>query len=228
MPTVPSYSARQIYAVPSDGQAPLGFAPSPTSHGSSHGPVIPQNTGGAPHQHHAAPYRASSDRESGRSRSPISFYAASPVPDGVAYPAPPISRSATYHGNPYPQSAGSNASITSEGRRRRDSMSATAGMTPVSRGKPVQSTSSADGGGRDSRVSRRQSTASLGSQQSRPSYSRYDPNVYNDPAYLASNDSLVDSVTGANTAANGGGGPVRPVRVQGSPAYMYSTLRTNE
>jgi hypothetical protein len=94
--------------------------------------------------------------------------------------------------------------------------------------KPVPSTGSADGGGRDSRDSRRQSNVSLGSQQSGPSYSQYNPGLYNDPAYLASSDSLVDSVTGANTTANGGGGPVRPVRVHGSPAYVYDTLRTNE
>lgn len=227
-PTVPKYAATpqadlagQIYAVSSDGHVP-GFIPSPTANGSSQRPVIPQNTGSG------APYRPSSEKETSRSRSPISFYATSPVPAGVTYPAPPVSRSAGYHTNSHPQSVGSNPSLTSEGRRRHDSLSATAGVTPSSKGRPIQTTGSGDSGGHDSRVSRRQSNASLASQQSRPSYSRYDPNVYNDPAYLASNDSLVDSVTGANTAANGGGGPVRPVRVKGSPAYMYTSLRTNE
>ena len=209
--------AGHIYTVPSDGEVPPGFIRSPTASGS-----------GALPQHHAPPYaRPPSEREAGRSRSPISFYAASPVPTGVTYPAPPVSRSAVYNANSYPQGVGSNpsvTSITSEGRRRRDSLSATAGMTPASKAKPVQSTGSADGGGRDSRHSRRQSTASLASQQSRPPYSRF----YDPPTYLASADIFVDPVTGANTATNGGGGPVRPVRVDGSPAYMYTTLRTNE
>ena len=106
-------------------------------------------------------------------------------------------------------------------------MSATAGMTP--RAKPIPTTGSdGTGGGGGGRARRRQSSGSLASQPSRPSYSRYDPDVYNDPAYLASNDSLVDSVTDANTLANGGGGPVRTVRVQGSPAYSFATLRTND
>lgn len=210
--------AGQIYT---DGQVPPGFVRSPSS---SQGPVIPQNTGGgAP-----PPYRPSSEGGTNRSRSPISFYAASPVPAGVTYPAPPVSRSASYNANSYPQSVDSNPSVTSEGRRRRDSLSASAGMTPASKAMPVQSTGSADGGGRDSRDSRRRSTVSLASQQSRPSYSRYNSSLYNDPAYLASSESFVDSVTGANTTANGGGGPVRPVRVHGSPAYMYATLGTNE
>ncbi|KAG6373888.1 hypothetical protein JVT61DRAFT_6041 [Boletus reticuloceps] len=231
IPNVPSYAvppqanmAGQLYAIPSNGQVPPGFVPSPTVNGSSHGPVIPQNTGGgAPPQHHAGLYRSSSERsETGRG-TPISFYAASTVPAGVTYPAPPISRSTTYHAHPYSQSAGSNLSATSEGRRRRDSLGATAGMTPASRTRPIQTTGSADSGGHDPRMSRRQSNASLGSQNSRPPYSRYDPTEYHDIAYLVSNDS-VDSVTSANTAANGGG----TVRIHGSPAYMYSTLRTNE
>ncbi|KAF8139043.1 hypothetical protein EV363DRAFT_1523694 [Boletus edulis] len=225
-PSGTSGRSSPVYAIPSNGQVPPGFVPSrsPTVNGPSHGPVIPQNTGGgAPPQHHAGLYRSSSERsETGRS-TPIAFYAASPVPAGVTYPAPPISRSTTYHAHPYSQSAGSNLSVTSEGRRRRDSLGATAGMTPASRTRPIQTTGSADSGGHDSRMSRRQSNASLGSQRSRPPYSRYDPTEYHDIAYLVRNDS-VDSVTSANTAANGGG----PVRIHGSPAYMYSTLRTNE
>lgn len=226
--------AGQFYTVLSDGQLPPGFLPSPIADGSSQGPVIPNNIGGdAPPERHASPYRPSSERETGRSRSPVSFYAMSPVPAGVTYPAPPISRSAGYNANTHPQSVGSNPSIASDGRRRRDSLSATAGMTPASRAKPILSTGSStdDGGGasnRNSRVPRRQSNASLASQQSRPSYSRYNPSMYNDPAYLASSDSLMDSVADATTVANGGGGPVRPVRVRGSPAYSYATLRTNE
>ncbi|KAH0840334.1 hypothetical protein J3R83DRAFT_1350 [Lanmaoa asiatica] len=227
--------AGQIYTVLPDRQLSPGFLPSPTADGSPQGPVIPNNTGsGAPPQRHAAPYgHPSSEREAGRSRSPISFYAMSPVPDGVTYPAPPISRSAAYNANSYPQSVGSNPSATSDGRRRRDSLSATAGMTPASRAKPIQSTSSAtdDSGGdsnRNSRVPRRQSNASLTSQQSRPPYSRSNPSLYNESAYLGSSDSLMDPITDANTAVNGGGGPVRPVRVHGSPAYSYVTPRTNE
>ncbi|KAG9317895.1 hypothetical protein JVU11DRAFT_2124 [Chiua virens] len=196
--------AGHFYAVPPNSQHHPGFSSSTNINSSSQVPVIPQSTGGAPY---GAP---SSERGSDRSRTPISIYATSPVPAGVMYPAPPISRSAGYNANPYPQGVPSN---------------------PSSTGKPVQTAGSADSGGgasvRDSGVSRRQSSASLASQQSRPSYSRYNPNMYNDPAYLASNDSLVDSVTGANTAANGGG-PVRPVRIHGSPGYSYATLRANE
>lgn len=220
--------AGQIYAVPSGRQVSPGFPQSYTADGPPQGPVIPNITGGgAPPQRQAPPYRppSRSEGEPGRSRSPVSFYAMSPVPTGVTYPAPPISRSATYN-------AGSNPSATSDGRRRRDSLSATAGMTPASRTKPTPSTGSStdDGGGASNRNSRRrQSNASLASQQSRPSYSQHNPNLYNDRAYLGSSDSFVaDSVTGANTAANGGGGPIRPVRVHGSPAYSYATLRTNE
>ncbi|KAG8219072.1 hypothetical protein J3R82DRAFT_4830 [Butyriboletus roseoflavus] len=230
-PVIPQANlAGQFYSIPP------GF-PQPSTDGPPQGPVIPNITGGgASPQRHASPYRppSRSEGESGRSRSPVSFYAMSPVPAGVTYPAPPISRSATYNANSYPQSAGSNPSVTSDGRRRRDSLSATAGMTPGSRAKPILSTGSStdDGGGvgnRHSRVPRQQSNASLGSQRSRPSHSRQNPSLYNDHNYLGSSDSFVeDSVTGANTAANGGGGPVRPVRVHGSPGYSYGTLRTNE
>lgn len=220
----------RIYTVLSDGQLPPSFISSSTADGHFQGPVIPNNTGGVvPPQRHAPSYGPpSSERETGRSRSPISFYAMSPVPGGVTYPAPPISRSAAFNANSDRDSVGSNPSVTSDGRHRRDSLSATAGMTPGSRARPIGTTGSSDDGGgsrRDSRVPRRQSTASLASQQSRPSYSRYNPNLYNDPAYLASSDSLVDSATDANT---GGGGPVRPVRMRGSPAYSYATLRTHE
>ena len=181
MPTVPNHLAEQISTVPSNGKAPLGFAPSPISHGSPHDQVILQNTGGdASHQRHAAPYRASSDSDSGQFLSPESVHAILPVP--ATYSASAMARPA-------------------------------ARMIPISTDKPVESTGSTDGGGHDSRISRRQSTASLGSQQSCPSYSRYDPNMYNDPAYLVNNDSLIDSVMTTNTAVNEGGGPVKPVHV---------------
>lgn len=216
----------QIYNVHPDGQLSSGFLASPTVTGP---PVIPHSTGGsAPPQRYSVPYGPpSSDRESARSRSPVSFYAASPVPAGVTYPAPPISRSATY--NAYTQSAGSNPSVTSDGRRRRGSLGATAGMTPVSRTKPIQTvgsaTDSVGGSTRDSRASWRQSNVSLASDRSRPHNSRRDPGVYNDLPFLASRESIVDSVTGANTVANGG---VRHVRVHESPRYGYASLRTNE
>ncbi|KIJ69696.1 hypothetical protein HYDPIDRAFT_164005 [Hydnomerulius pinastri MD-312] len=226
VPTVPNSPvsphtnlAGQIYSVLPDGQLPPGFLPSPVA---SQGPVIPQNTGGsAPRQRHASPYGPpQTERETSRSKNPMSIYAASPVPSGFSYPAPPISRSASYSANPNNQPGGTPS--THDERSRRDSLGGTAGMTPAQRAKPLQQPGgSSAGGARDSRVPRRQSNASMGSQQSR-SYSRYDPNAYNDPAYFGSNDSLVDSVTGANTAANAGGGPGR---IPGSPTYSYNTLR---
>ncbi|KAF9226946.1 hypothetical protein BS17DRAFT_516261 [Gyrodon lividus] len=221
----------QVYTVTPDRQLSPGFISSPSANGSSQGPVIPQNTGsGAAPQRHAPPYGLPLEREPGRSKSPMPIYATSPVPSGVTYPAPPISRPAVYNNaNPHPQDAG--PPPTMDERRRRNSLSATAGMTPAARAKPLQPpdgrADGSTGGTRESRVPRRQSTASLGSQQSRPSYSRYNPSVYNDPAYLASNESFMDSVTDVNTAANAGG-PVRPVRIPGSPTYSYNTLRTNE
>lgn len=204
----------EIYTVLPDGELPPGFLPSPTTNAPQI-PVIPQTTGGTS-QRYAVPPGAvprapsSTDRETTRSRSPISFYAPAPVPNNVTYPAPPISRSATFN-------AGSNPS--EGGRRRGDSLSATAGMTPAARSKPIPTTGS-DGGTREAQA-RRQSSGSLGSHSRRQSYGRYNPEVYNDPAYLASNDSLVDSVTDANTAANG------RARAH-SPAYSFATLRTNE
>ncbi|KAG6333280.1 hypothetical protein ID866_5807 [Astraeus odoratus] len=62
-------------------------------------------------------------------------------------------------------------------------------------------------------------TSSQGSQ-SRGGYGRYDPQIYNDPAYLSSRESL-DAVTDANTAANAG----RSGRMPGSPSHGYERLR---
>ncbi|KAF8839292.1 hypothetical protein BDN67DRAFT_1070139 [Paxillus ammoniavirescens] len=226
-PVVPRMSlAGQFYSVPPDGQFPPNFLPSRSATSSSQGPVIPQTTGsGIAPQRYAPPYGAPPEREPGRPKSPNPVYAASPVPSGVTYPAPPISRSAAYNANPNSQDAGGPSSTVDE-RRRRNSVSSNAGMTPAARAKPLQSSAGSSEGGtngvRDSRVPRQQSNASLGSQQSRPSYSRYNPSVYNDPAYLASNDSLMDSVTDVNTAANAGGGPTRPGRRAASPTYSYN------
>ncbi|KIK95937.1 hypothetical protein PAXRUDRAFT_32708 [Paxillus rubicundulus Ve08.2h10] len=226
-PVIPRMSlAGQFYSVPPDGQFPPSFLPSRSATGSAQAPMMPQTTGsGVAPQRYASPYGQPPERESGRPKSPNIVYAASPVPSGVTYPAPPISRSATYNANPSSQDAGGPSSAVDD-RRRRNSLSSTAGMTPAARAKPLQpSAGSSDGGAngvRDSHVPRQQSNASLGSQPSRSSYSRYNPSVYNDPAYLASNDSLMDSVTDVNTAANAGGGPVRPARRTASPTYSYN------
>ena len=85
-------------------------------------------------------------------------------------------------------------------------------------------TSTASSHGSNPRYSVPGRTSSQGSQsRGGGGYGRYDPHVYNGPAYLSSRESL-DAVTDANTAVNAGpgrGGRMRP----GSPGHGYDALR---
>ncbi|KAG1736427.1 uncharacterized protein EDB91DRAFT_1142418 [Suillus paluster] len=175
------YDARQL---------PTGFsgntgAPPPG------GPVIPNMDGREAPSRRNSPY-APAQPEGRRSKTPQS-YVASPVPSGISYPAPPISREPT-------PNASTEREDRSSAHERRPSTSQTAGMTPAARARSLQS---GGGGGGSSRSSNKQrSNASVSSHQS---FTHYDPGVYNDPAYLSSNESLLDPRTGANTTANAGG-----------------------
>ncbi|KAG1857490.1 hypothetical protein F4604DRAFT_1196032 [Suillus subluteus] len=171
------------------GQLPTSFtgnsgAPPPG------GPVIPHMTGREAPSQRSSLY-AHAQPESRRSQTPQS-YVASPVPSGFSYPAPPIAR------EPTPNGSGQRGDRSST-HERRQSLSQTAGMTP---GAPPRSLQ--PGRGETSRSSHKQ--RSNASSSSRQSFAHYDPGVYNDPAYLSSNESvLLDPRTGANTAANSGG-----------------------
>lgn len=170
------------------GQLPTGFtgnngAPPPG------GPVIPhliEREAPSPHSSLYAPAQP----EGRRSQTPQS-YVPSPVPSDVSYPAPPISRQPTPNGSVQREERSST-------HGRRQSFSQSAGVTPGTLPRSLQP------GGEASRSSRKQ--RSNASSNSRQSFAHYDPSVYNDPAYLASNESvLIDSRTGANTAVNAGG-----------------------
>lgn len=163
------------------GQLPSG-APPPG------GPVIPyMNEREAPSQRSSL--YAAAQPEGRRSQTPQS-YVASPVPTGVSYPAPPISRQPTPNGSS--QRGGSSST-----HERRPSLSQMAGITPGAHPRSLQPS-----GGETSRSSHRQRSNT--SSSSHQSFTHYDPGVYNDPAYFASSESLV-SRTDANTTANGGG-----------------------
>ncbi|KAI6043725.1 hypothetical protein EDC04DRAFT_2649824 [Pisolithus marmoratus] len=172
------------------------------------------------------------ERERERDRHSRNYsYPTSPTPAGLAYPPPPISRESARPASP--------SQSTLDGRRR-----SAAGMTPGhppmpgpgSTGRysvppdaaapggpgkrysvPGQATSSASS--TTTRYAVPGQTSSQGSQ-SRGGYRRYDPHVYNDPAYLSSRESL-DTVTDANTAVNAGRGG----RIPGSPTRGYDRLR---
>ncbi|KAG1807317.1 uncharacterized protein BJ212DRAFT_1387671 [Suillus subaureus] len=171
------------------GQLPTGLAgnsgaPPPG------GPVIPHMSGReAPSQRN--PLYAPAQPEGRQSQTPQS-YVPSPVPSGFSYPAPPISREPTPNGS---VQHGDRSSM----HERRQSLSQMAGMTPGARPRSLQ-----PGGGEISHSSHKQ--RSNASSSSRQSFAHYDPGVYNDPAYLSSNESvLIDPRTGVNTAANAGG-----------------------
>jgi hypothetical protein len=192
VPTVPntpgSASISLVGSMHDIGQLPTGFAgnsgaPPPG------GPVIPHMNGrGPPSQRNSLYAPAQPGRQSQTPQS----YVPSPVPSGFSYPAPPISREPTPDGS---VQRGDRSST----HERRQSLSQTAGMTPGARPRSLQ-----PGGGETSRSSHKQRSNT--SSSSRQSFAHFDAGVYNDPAYLASNESvLLDPRTGANTAANGGG-----------------------
>ncbi|KAH7910321.1 hypothetical protein BJ138DRAFT_1126969 [Hygrophoropsis aurantiaca] len=189
VPTVPNspvaapINLNGIFNTLPDGQLPPGFHPSPqvahaqlSSHSGNYSSR--QNT----------PY-VPSQPDTGRSKGSRNIYTAAPVPTGVSYPAPPISRGTGGGGGP-----GSPRS-TIDNRRRSNSLNA--GATPSARTRPLESSNDVP-----LRVPNAQTKPS---PSSRNSYSRYNPNVYNDPAYLSSSESLIDPLTGANTFANATG-----------------------
>ncbi|KAG2036710.1 hypothetical protein BDR03DRAFT_959204 [Suillus americanus] len=191
VPTVPntpvSAPTSLVGSMYDRGQLPTGFsgnsgAPPPG------GPVIPHMNGREAPSQHSSLY-APAQPGGRRSQTPQS-YVASPVPSGFSYPATPISR------EPTPNGSGQRGDRSSK-HERRQSLSQTAGMTPGARPRSLQ-----PGGGETSRSSHKQrSNASSGSRQS---FAHYDPGVYNDPAYLSSNESvLLDPRTGTNTNASG-------------------------
>ncbi|OAX33349.1 hypothetical protein K503DRAFT_804443, partial [Rhizopogon vinicolor AM-OR11-026] len=160
------------------------------------GPVIPNMSGrDTPSQRRSSPIYAPAQPDGRRSKSPQP-YAAAPVPSDVTYPAPPISRNSTP--NAERDRDRDRSDRPSSAHDRRQSLSQMAGMTPAAHTLSLHS----GGGGGTGSSQKHRSNASLGSHQS---YTHYDPDVYNDPAYLSSTESLVDPRTGANTAANAGG-----------------------
>ncbi|KAG0700950.1 hypothetical protein DFH29DRAFT_929476 [Suillus ampliporus] len=194
VPTVPntpvSAPVSLVGSIYDARQLPTGFtgntgAPPPG------GPVIPNMNGREAPSRHSSPY-APVQPEGRRSKTPQS-YVASPVPSGISYPAPPISR------EPTPNASAERGSRSST-HERRQSLSQTAGMTPAARAQSLQSGGGGGPGG-SSRSSHKQrsNASSIGSHQS---FTHYEPGVYNDPAYLSSSESLLDPRTGANTAAN--------------------------
>ncbi|KAI6042271.1 hypothetical protein EDC04DRAFT_2661963 [Pisolithus marmoratus] len=245
-PVVPNLGPGQMFNGLPDGQVPSRYAPTRSSASNAgDGPVIPQNLRPTP-QRYSVYGTASSqarrtrqrktkgEREEPRERDRHSrnySYPTSPTPAGLAYPPPPISRESARPASP--------SQSTLDGRRR-----SAAGMTPGhaptpgpgSTGRysvppdaaapggpgkrysvPGQATSSASS--TTTRYAVPGQTSSQGSQ-SRGGYRRYDPHVYNDPAYLSSRESL-DTVTDANTAVNAGRGG----RIPGSPTRGYDRLR---
>ncbi|KAH7921079.1 hypothetical protein BV22DRAFT_1072891 [Leucogyrophana mollusca] len=199
-----------IYDVLPDGQLPPGFLPSPQAPAAQ---INTNNTqsGAYPRQN---PSYVPFQPDNGRPKSGRPIYAAAPVPSGVSYPAPPIVRAATPSGGGAPSSPRS----TLDDHRRSNSMNA--GATPSARSRTLESA-----GDPPLRIPNQQSNRSRGS---RNSYSRYDPSVYNDPAYLSSSESLLDPLTGANTIANAAAGSVRTAQIPVSPSYTYRTLSTNQ
>ncbi|KIK34123.1 hypothetical protein CY34DRAFT_813118 [Suillus luteus UH-Slu-Lm8-n1] len=193
IPTVPntpvSASVSLVGSMYDIGQLSTGFAGN-TGGPPPGGPVIPNMNGREAPSQRSSLY-APVHPEGRRSQTPQS-YVASPVPSGISYPAPPISREPTPNGSAH---RGDRSST----HERRQSSSQMAGMTPGARPRSLQ-----PGGGATPRSSRKQrSNASSSSHQS---FSHYNPGMYNDPAYLSSSESVVlDPQTGANTAANAGG-----------------------
>ena len=186
------------------------------------GPVIPNMSGrDTPSQRRSSSIYAATQPDGRRSKSPQP-YAAAPVPSGFTYPAPPISRDPTPNttadrDRDRDQERGNRSST----HGRRESLSQMAGMTPAARTLSLHS-----GGAGSSHASQKhRSNASVGSRQS---YTHYDPGMYNDPAYLSSNESLLDHRTGANTAANAGGSRRTSQMPMTSPAFSYRTTGTTD
>ncbi|KAI6166453.1 hypothetical protein EDD17DRAFT_1548545 [Pisolithus thermaeus] len=172
------------------------------------------------------------ERDRGRDqRSRTYSYPTSPTPAGMAYPAPPVSRGPARPASP---------SQSTLDERRRSAAGMTPGHTPTPRpgstgrysvpseatvpggpGKrysvPGEATSNASS--TTTRYAVPGQTSSQGSQP-RGGHQRYDPRMYNDPAYLSSRESL-DTMTDANTAANAGRGG----RIPGSPTRRHERLR---
>lgn len=222
VPTVPntpvSAYAPLTGSVYDTGQMISGFYPAGNGNVSAPppgGPVIPNMSGrDTPSQRRSSSIYAPAQPNGRRSKSPQP-YAAAPVPSGISYPAPPISR------EPTPNAAADRDRDRERGDRsstrdRRQSLSQMAGMTPATRTLSIHS-----GGAESSRASQKhRSNASLGSHQS---YTHYNQGVYNDPAYLSSNESLLDPRTGANTAANAGGSRRTSQMHTTSPSPSYGT-----
>ncbi|EIW86872.1 hypothetical protein CONPUDRAFT_161505 [Coniophora puteana RWD-64-598 SS2] len=148
------------------------------------------------------------------------LYAEAPLPPGVAYPSSPISR---------PPTLGSLGGESAAG----GPSSANAGMTPAAFGRPQSLRTSVTGasipetvvadGGREGKKGKKKSKKNKARVQEeeapqtrptssyshglerKPSYSKFDPKMYNDPAFLSSNESLVDPHTVANTSVNAAG-----------------------
>lgn len=172
------------------------------------------------------------ERERGRDQHSRTYsYPTSPTPAGLAYPAPPISRGSARPTSP---------SQSTLDERRRSAAGMTPGHTPTpgpgSTGRysvPPEAAASGGPGKRYSVPGEATSNASstttryavpgqTSSQGSQPrgGHQRYDPRMYNDPAYLSSRESL-DTMTDANTAANAGRGG----RIPGSPTRRHERLR---
>ena len=174
------------------------------------GPVIPNMSGrDTPSQQRGGSIYAPTQPDA-RSPQP---YVAAPVPSDITYPPPPISRDPTTNAK---ANRDRGRGDRSSAHNRRESLSEMAGMTPAARTLSLHS----GGMGSSHGSQEHRPNASHGSRQS---YTHYDPSVYNDPAYLSSNESLLDPRTGANTAVNAGGSRRSSQMPITSPSPSYGT-----
>lgn len=143
--------------------------------------------------------------ESNRSQTPRpNIYATAPVPAGFTYPQPMGTNASTPGGTPLRVPLPASVESYSPGHRR--SLSLNGGQSPGSLGRTNTLPNRA--------VTPKPSNTSLGSGKS---YSRYDPAAHLDPAYFGTDDHRRDTLTEANTLANGNGS--RP-----STGLSYATV----